>query len=102
MKIKKGDKVKVLAGKNRGKIGKVLEVKPKEGKIVVEGVNLLWRHLRPKRSGEKGQRLQFPAPMPISRVALVCSKCDKATRVGFKFIDMKKTRICKKCKEVIE
>lgn len=102
MKIKKNDKVKIISGKNRGKTGKVLEVRPKERKIVVEGVNLLWRHVRPRKSGEKGQRIQFPAPLSLAKAALICSKCNQTTRVSFKEVEKRKLRMCKKCKEVIE
>ena len=100
MKIKKGDKVKILAGKDRGKKGEVLRVLVERNKLVVEGINLLIKHVRPKRQGEKGQRVRFPAPLAISNVQLICPKCKKATRVGFKFLeDGTKKRVCKKCKE---
>lgn len=102
MKIKKNDKIKVLRGKDKGKQGKVIEVNGKSERIVVEGVNLLWRHVRPRKGGEKGQKIQFPASLPFSAVALVCSKCNEATRVGFKMVEKKKVRICKKCGEIIE
>jgi len=111
MKIKKGDKVKILAGKDKGKTSKVLQVFPKENKVSVEGVNLLIKHLRPKKQGEKGQKIQFPAPLDISKVMLICPKCNKSTRVGYKVITVnsesskkarkRKERICKKCKQII-
>jgi len=117
MKIKKGDNVKILAGKDRGKTGKVLKVikpkisaktrKSKDVKVVVEGLNLRYKHLRPRREREKGQRIMFPAPMSISNVQLICPKCGKPTRVGFKLRQTKseisqekKDRVCKKCKSV--
>lgn len=103
MKIKKLDKVKIISGKDKGKEGKVLEAFPAEGKITVEGLNLVVKHMRPRRSGEKGQRIQFPAPLRVSNVMLICSKCNKLTRVGYKILENgKKVRMCKKCKEVIE
>ncbi len=103
MKIKKLDKVKIISGKDKGKEGKVLEAFPTEGKITVEGLNLVVKHMRPRRSGEKGQRIQFPAPLRVSNVMLICSKCNKLTRVGYKILENgKKVRMCKKCKEVIE
>jgi len=102
MKIKKGDKIKVLAGKDRGKTGKVLEVRPENERVVIEGVNLVWKHMRPRRGGEKGQKIQKPASLHLSSVALVCNKCGQATRVGFKVVENKKTRLCQKCKEVID
>jgi large subunit ribosomal protein L24 len=103
MKIKKSDKVKIIAGKDEGKEGKILEVFPEERKLVVEGLNLAVKHMRPRRSGEKGQRIQFPMPLNASNVMLVCNKCSKLTRVGYKILENgKKVRMCKKCKEVIE
>ncbi len=115
MKIKKNDTIKILTGKDQGKTGKVLTVlhpsksvkthSGKDLKVVVEGLNLRYKHLRPKKSGEKGQRIMFPAPMNISNVQLICPKCGKPTRVGFKLQEgksdisrEKKNRICKKCK----
>ncbi len=107
MNIKKNDKVKILAGKDRGKIGKVLQVMPQEGRISVEGLNLLIKHLRPRREGEKGQRIEFPAFINASNVAVVCAKCGRATRLGFKTMKIegkkdKKVRVCRKCGEIIE
>ena len=102
MKIKKGDKVKVLAGKDKGKTGKVLQVFGSHGRISVAGVNLLYKNMRSKKQNEKGQRIQFPAPFAISNVVLVCPKCGKATRGSYKILEnKKKVRICKKCKEII-
>lgn len=102
MKIKKGDKVKIIAGKDRGKEGKILQVLPDKKKVIVEGINLLIKHVKPRRAGEKGQRIQFPAPLSISNVMLVCPKCSKPVRVGYKILENdKKVRICKKCKEII-
>jgi large subunit ribosomal protein L24 len=118
-KIKKGDKVQIMAGKDRLKRtgqgqktdksnqGKVLQVLKSEGKIVVEGLNLHVKHVRPKRSGEKGQKISYPAPMDISNVMVVCPKCGNPTRLGFRLLDTdkkseKKARLCRKCKEVID
>lgn len=102
MKIKKGDTIKIICGKDLGKTGKVLSVLPKKGKVVIEGLNLRIKHVRPRRQREKGQRISFPAPMDISNVMLVCPKCGKATRVGYKILeDGKKVRVCKKCGEII-
>lgn len=108
MKIKTGDKIQVLAGKDKGKTGKVLQIFVTENRVVIEGLNLMIKHQRPQKQGEKGQRIQFPSPMDISNVAMVCSKCGKLTRIGTKEIkseDSKKkntkSRICKKCNEVI-
>ncbi len=102
MRIKTGDKVKILGGKDKGKIGKVLQVFPKKGKISIEGINLMYKNMRPRKQGEKGQKIQFPAALVISKVILVCPRCGKPNRVGFKKLeDKKKVRICNKCKEAI-
>ncbi|HOY55937.1 MAG TPA: 50S ribosomal protein L24 [bacterium] len=106
MKIKKGDQVKIIRGKDRGKSGKVLQLVPRDAKtlVVVEGLNLCYKHLRPKRDREKGQRIMFPVPFDLSNVMLVCPKCGKPARIGFKILTEKselnrekKQRICKKC-----
>lgn len=107
MNIKKNDKVKILAGKDKGKTGKVLQILPAENKASVEGLNLLIKHMRPSRNGEKGQRIEFPAFMKADNLALVCPKCGRATRVGHKIVKVegkkpKKERVCKKCQEIIE
>lgn len=110
MKIKRNDKVKILAGKDKGKEGKVLQVFVEKGKASVEGLNLLIKHLRPRRQGEKGQRIEFPSPVDVSNLILICPKCGKATRVGFKSVEetvgdkkeIKKIRICKKCDKAID
>lgn len=97
MKIRKNDQVLIISGKDRGKKGKVLEVFPKEEKVMVEGVNIRKKHVRPKKSGEKGQTVQVPLPISVSNVKLICPKCGQPTRVGHK----NKYRVCKKCgKEV--
>lgn len=108
MNIKKNDKVKILAGKDRGKSGKVLQTLPARGKLSVEGLNLLIKHMRPNRQGEKGQRIEFPAFIDASNVALLCPKCGKATRIAHQFVNQaegrkaKKHRACKKCQEIID
>ncbi|MBN2854256.1 50S ribosomal protein L24 [Patescibacteria group bacterium] len=107
MNIKKNDKVKILAGKDKGKSGKVLQVSRKDERLSIEGLNLLIKHLRPNREGEKGQRIEFPAFINASNVALICSKCGKTTRVSHKIVKSengknKKFRICKKCGESID
>jgi large subunit ribosomal protein L24 len=106
MKIKKGDTVLIISGKDRGRKGKVLKVFPKENQVLIEGINLRKKHQRPKRTGEKGQIISLPAPIDISNTKLICPKCGKAARVGYKIIsnikDQKsKVRICKKCGQEI-
>jgi len=101
MKIRKGDTVLIISGKDRGRKGKVMEVLPKEGKILVEGINLRKKHVKPKKSGEKGQIVEMPAPFDVSDVKLICKRCGKAARVGYKIEGEKKFRICKKCGQEI-
>jgi large subunit ribosomal protein L24 len=96
-KIKKGDTVLVVKGKDKGKKGKVIKVIPKEARIIVEGVNLVKKHLKPKRVGEKGKIVEIPAPLSWANVRLICPSCSKPTKVGFRFEGEKKVRYCKKC-----
>ncbi len=101
MKIKKGDKVLVISGKDKGKKGKILKAFPTERKVLIESVNLKKKHQKPKKQGTKGQIIQKPAPIDVSNVKIICSKCNKPARVGYKIIDNKKYRICKKCNKQI-
>lgn len=101
MKIKKGDNVKVLSGKDRGKVGKVLRIFGKDKKAIVEGINLVKRHTRPRHRGEKGQRVTVPAAIDLSNLMLVCPKCSKPTRVSFKVTKEAKFRVCKKCRSEV-
>ena len=97
MSIKKDDLVIVLSGKDKGKQGKVLEVMPKSGKVVVEKVNVVSRHTKPRKQGEEGGIMQKEAPIYACKVQKVCPKCNKPTRIGHKVEGDKKVRICKKC-----
>ena len=98
--IKKGDTVKVIKGKDRGKTGKVLQVLPKFERISIEGLNTMIKNLKPRKKEEKGQKIEYPSPMHVSNIVLVCTKCSKSVRVSYKKLaDGKKVRICKKCKE---
>jgi len=102
MKIKTGDTVLIILGRDRGKTGKVLEIFPKSGRIMVEGINIVKKHVKSKRSGEKGQRVEVPRPLNVSNVKLICPSCKRAVRVGYKTLENKKRiRICKKCGEDI-
>lgn len=101
MNLKKGDRVKVLAGKDRGKEGQVIKMLLENQKVVVEGVNMHFRFSRPKRSGEKGQRLEIPAAMPVAKLMLICPHCGKPTRVGHEASGEKNFRKCKKCGKLI-
>ena len=101
MKIKKGDTVKIIQGRDRGRKGRVLRVFPKENRLVIEGQNLVIKHIRPRREGEKGQKIKMAMPMSYSKVKLICPKCGKETRVGYKILaDGRKMRFCKKCRNV--
>ena len=119
IKIKKGDRVQIIAGKDRLKKtksgekttkanqGKVLQVLPGLNKVVVEGLNIHYKHVRPKKQGEKGQRIEYPAPLDISNVKLICPKCNQTARVGWQLLETdqkarKKIRICKKCQQAID
>lgn len=101
MKIKKGDTVLIISGKDRGRKGKVTKALPKENRIVVEGINLIKKHRRARNEREKGQIVEIAKPISVSNVKLVCPKCSKAVRVGYKLIEKNKFRICKKCKQEI-
>lgn len=102
MKIKVNDKVRVLSGKNRGKEGKVIQVFPVAEKVVVEGVNIMKKHLRTQKQGQKGQIIELAAPLAVSKLMLLCPKCGRASRVGYKIEAGSKKRICRTCKEFID
>jgi len=102
MKIKTNDKVKIVTGKDAGKEGNVIQVFPKEGRVVVEGANIMKKHLRSKKGGQKGQVIELAGPTDASNVMLICPKCSRITRVGYKDEAGAKKRVCRKCKEIIE
>jgi large subunit ribosomal protein L24 len=98
MKLKKGDKVLVVSGKDKGKTSKITKALPRSRKVVVEDVNVKKKHQRSKKEGQKGQVIQIAMPVDVSVVKFLCTKCDRATRVGYRVSeDGKKMRICKKC-----
>ena len=98
LKIKKGDRVRVLTGKDRGKEGNVMRAMPATGKVIVDGVNIARKSQRPTRSTQQGGIIDKDMPIPVANVALICPNCGKPTRVGFKIYgDGTKVRICKKC-----
>lgn len=101
MKIKKGDNVLIIAGKDKGRTGKIFRALPKEGGVLIEGINLKKKHARPKREGEKGQIVDVPAVLDVSNVKIICPKCGKAARVEYKVLENKKVRACKKCGQEI-
>mgnify|MGYP001589436366 CR=1 FL=1 len=98
MKIKKGDNVIMLSGKDRGKTGKILYSFPKGSQVVVEGLNLVRRHQRPRRQGQKGEVISVPRAVDFSKVMLICQHCKKPSRMGIRREDKKIIRVCKKCK----
>ncbi len=102
MRIKKNDQVQMISGKDRGKRGKVIKVFPDKNKVIIEGLNLVKRHRRPRRSGEKGQRVEVPTAVPVCRVMLVCPSCGKPCRVKYQFSGDAKFRVCSRCKSPIK
>ena len=101
MKIKNGDTVLIISGKDKGRKAKVIKVLLEKNRIVVEGANLRKKHTRPKKQGEKGQIVEIAAPFDVSNVKLFCPKCKKATRIGYRVAEKNKFRICKKCNQEI-
>ena len=97
MSIKKDDLVVVLSGKDKGKQGKVLGTVPSEAKVVVEGINKVTCHIKPRKQGDQGGILKKEAPIYACKVQKVCPKCNKPTRIGHKVEGGKKVRVCKKC-----
>ena len=97
MFIKKDDKVVVISGKDKGKEGKVLSASPKTGKVIVEGVNVASKHMKPKKQGEQGGIIKMETPIYACKVQVVCPKCGKPTRVAHKVENGKSVRVCKKC-----
>ncbi|MGC8976063.1 MAG: 50S ribosomal protein L24 [Candidatus Ratteibacteria bacterium] len=102
-KLKKGDIVQVIKGKDRGKKGRIIKIFREEGKVLVEGVNFVKKHTRPKKVDATGGIIQIEKPISISNVNFFCLKCSKPTRLGIKFLeDGSKVRFCKKCNEIVE
>ena len=98
--VKTGDTVVILSGKDRGSKGKVLAVSPKEGKVIIEGLNMVTKHVKPRRMGEQGGIVKAEGAMYACKVQVVCPHCNKPTRVGHKlYEDGTKGRVCKKCGE---
>jgi large subunit ribosomal protein L24 len=103
MKIRKNDTVVVIAGKDRGKKGKVRRAFPDEDRVVVEGLNMIKRHSRARRATRQAGIIELEAPIHVSNVMLICDKCGNPTRISFRFLDDgKKVRICNSCREVID
>ena len=103
MKIRRDDNVLVISGKDKGKRGKVRRVLPGEGRVLVMGVNMIKRHSRARGVARQAGIIEREAPLPVSKVMLICSKCDRPVRVGFRSLeDGGKVRICRSCEEVID
>jgi len=103
MKIKRDDTVVITTGKDSGKKGKVRHAWPDKEKVIVDGANMIKRHSRARRAARQAGIIELEAPIHVSNVMLVCSKCNKPTRVGFQFLaDGKRVRVCKSCQEVID
>ncbi len=103
MKIRKDDTVMVIAGKDKGKTGKVRFAYPKEERLMVEGINFIKRHVRAGGRVRQAGIIQLEAPIPMSNVMLLCSRCNRPTRVSFRFLeDGRKVRACRRCSEVID
>jgi large subunit ribosomal protein L24 len=103
MKIRKNDTVIVIAGKDKGKKGKVRRALPDEDRVIVEGLNMIKRHSRARRAVRQAGIIELEAPIHVSNVMLLCDKCGKPTRVNLRFLaDGKKVRICNSCQEVID
>ena len=101
MKLKKGDTIKVLIGKDKGRSGKIDKVFPKSDSVLIEGLNQFKRHVKAREKNQKSEIVLITKPMRASKVALICPKCKKPTRVGFKIEKEIKIRICRKCNKEI-
>ncbi|OGK38295.1 50S ribosomal protein L24 [Candidatus Roizmanbacteria bacterium RIFCSPHIGHO2_12_FULL_41_11] len=101
MKLKKGDKVKITAGKDRGREGIVERVYKKTGSVIIPGVNIYKKHVKKSEQMPQGGVVDIPRPLKSAKVMLICPKCSKATRVGYKVTKDRKMRICKKCQSTI-
>lgn len=101
LKLKIGDVVKITAGKDKGREGKIEKIFPKQPKALIPGINIYKKHVK-GRQGQKGGIYDIPRPLDFAKIALICPKCKKATRVGFKIVEKSKSRICKKCNKEID
>ncbi len=108
MKVKKGDQVEVIAGKDKGKRGEILSVDRENERVIVEGANIIYRHMRPTQDMQQGGIIENEGPIHVSNVMLVCPSCDEMSRIGYRFISAgeeakeEKVRYCKKCDEIID
>jgi large subunit ribosomal protein L24 len=101
LKFKAGDSVKITAGKDKGREGKIEKIFPKQTKALIPGVNIYKKHVKGQQ-GQKGGIYDIPRPLDFAKIALICPKCKKVTRVGFKIVEKNKSRVCKKCNKEID
>lgn len=101
-KLRIGDKVKVLVGKDKGREGKIEKIFPKKGTLVIPGMNMYKKHVKTTPGGQQGGIFDLSRAISGSKVGLICPRCNKRTRIGFKFVGNDKKRICKKCKKEID
>lgn len=99
MKFLIGDEVKVLSGKDKGKIGKIEKILPKKQAVIITNINMYKRHTKPKSQTDKGGIIDIVKPLPSARVQLMCPKCKSMTRIGYQIAQGKKVRICRKCEQ---
>ena len=109
MHVKTGDEVLIISGKDKGKRGKIKESQPKDGRVVVEGLNMIKRHTKPRGPGKPGGIIEKEAPLDVSNVMLICPRCNRAARTGHRFLEetdhkgrARKVRFCKACDEVVD
>lgn len=102
MKLRRGDQVKVLSGKDRGRTGPVARVFKKQNRLLVEGINRVKKHVKPSKGNPEGGVVTITKPLPVAKLMLVCPRCQRPTRVGWRIIKQKKYRICRRCDEVID
>jgi len=103
MKIRKNDNVLVIVGKDKGKTGKVRFAYPKEERVIVEGINFVKKHSRARGAARQAGIIHLEVPVDVSNVMLLCNKCNRPTRIGFRFLeDGRKVRVCRRCSEVID
>lgn len=97
MKLKKGDKIRVIAGRDKGRDGSIERVYEKQNKALITGINIYKKHIKKSEKMPQGGVVELPRPIDVSKVALICPKCGKSTRIGYKYENDKKIRICRKC-----
>ena len=106
LNVRKGDKVRIISGKDSGKEGKILTAMPEKERVIVEGCNMVTRHVKPRRQGEAGGRIEQAGSVPVSNVQLVCPSCKMPTRVAHQIVEVngkkKSVRVCKQCGKQID